>query len=49
MQNAMKYQWCCGVVTVTTAERHLSKPELRFCTGSKPVCGMFEIDNSEDL
>ena len=39
----------CGVVVITTAQFHSSKPELRFCTGSKPAFGVSEIHNGENL
>ena len=32
--------WRRGVVFVTTAQLHSTKPELRLCAGSNPVCGM---------
>ena len=38
-----------GVVVITTAELHSTKPELRFCAGSNPVRGVSEIRNGEDL
>ena len=38
-----------GVVVITTAELHSTKPELRFCAGSNPVHGMLEIRNGEYL
>ena len=37
-----------GVVVITTAHPHSTKPELRFCAGSNPVCGVLEIGD-EDL
>ena len=37
------------LVIITTAQLHLTKPELRFCEGSNPVCGMSDIHNGEDL
>ena len=42
-------QWCCDVVIITTVQLHSTKPELRFCTGSNPACGMLEICDGEDL
>ena len=30
--------WCSGIVVITTAQLHLNKPELRFCTCSNPAC-----------
>ena len=41
--------WHCGVVAITTAQLHSTKPELSFCTGSNPACGMSEIGDGEDL
>ena len=41
--------WRRGVVVITTAQLHSTKPELRFCTGSNPVHGVSEIRDSEDL
>ena len=34
---------------ITTAQLHLTKPELRFCAGSNPACGMAEIHDGEDF
>ena len=41
--------WRRGVVVVTTAQLHSTKPELKFCGGSNPAHGMGEICDSEDL
>ena len=41
--------WHCGVVVITTAQLHSTKPELRFYAGSYPACSMSEIRNGEDL
>ena len=41
--------WRRGVVVITTAQLHSTKPELRFCTGSNPVHGVSKIRDSEDL
>ena len=41
--------WRCGVVISTTAQLYSTKPELRFCAGSNPACGMSEICDGEDL
>ena len=41
--------WRRGVVVITTAQFHSTKPELRFCAGSNPARGMSEICNGEDL
>ena len=43
------FSWCCGVLVITTAQLHTTKPELRFCAGSNPARGMSEICNGEDL
>ena len=40
--------WRRGVVVITTAQLHSTKPELRFCTGSNPACGVSEIRDGED-
>ena len=36
---------------ITTLEHNklTTKPELRFCAGSNPACGMLEIRDGEDL
>ena len=36
-------------MVIATAQLHSTKPELRFCAGSNPACGMLEIRNGEDL
>ena len=41
--------WRGGVVIITTAQLHSTKPELRFCAGSNPVHGVSEIRDGEDL
>ena len=41
--------WRRGVVVITTAQRHSTKPELRFCAGSNPARGVSEIRDGEDL
>ena len=38
-----------GVVVITTAQHHSTKPQLRFCTGSNPADGLSEIRDGEDL
>ena len=35
--------WRRGVVVITTAQLHSTKPELRFCAGSNPARGVTEI------
>ena len=42
-------QWHRGVVVMATAQLHSTKPELRFCAGSNPACGVSEIRDGEDL
>ena len=41
--------WRRGVVAITTAQIHSTKPELMFCAGSNPACGVSAIRNGEDL
>ena len=41
--------WHCGVVVITTAQLHLTKPEIRFCAGSNPGCSVSKIRDGEDL
>ena len=38
-----------NLVVVTTAQLHLTKPELRFCAASSPAGGVSEIRDGEDL
>ena len=38
-----------GVVVITTAQIHSTKPELRFCAGSNPARAVSEIRSGEDL
>ena len=42
-------QWRRGVVAITAAQLHSTKPELRFCAGSNPARGLSEIRDGEDL
>ena len=35
--------WHRGLVVITAAQLHLTKPELRFCGGSNPARGVSEI------
>ena len=42
-------QWSRGVVAITTAQLHSTKPELRFCAGSNPARDVSEIRDGEDL
>ena len=41
--------WRRGVVVITTAKLHSTKPELRLCAGSNPARGVSEIRDGEDL
>ena len=41
--------WRRGVVVITTAQLHSTKPELRFSAGSNPARGVSEIRYGEDL
>ena len=41
--------WRCGVVVITTAQLHSTKPEIRFCAGSNPARSASEIRDGEDL
>ena len=47
--NALHPSICCGVVVITTAQLHSSKPKLRFCADSNAAYGMLEIHDGEDL
>ena len=38
-----------GVVVITTAQLHSTKPVLRFCTGLNPARGVSEIRDGQDL
>ena len=44
-----RHQSCSGVVFITTAQLHSTKPELKFCAGSNPACEVWEIRDGEDL
>ena len=41
--------WRRGVVIITTANLHSTKPELRLCAGSNPARNVSEIRDGEDL
>ena len=43
------FLWRRGVVVITTAQFHSTKPEFRFCAGSNPARGVSEIRDGEDL
>ena len=38
-----------GVVVITNAQLHSTKPELRLCAGSNLACSVSEICYCEDL
>ena len=38
-----------NLVVITTAQLHLTKPELRFCAASSPAGSVSEIRDGEDL
>ena len=44
-----KYIRSFGVVVITTAQLHSTKPKLRFCDDSNPAHGVSEIRDGEDL
>ena len=50
-QNVARYifLWRRGVVVITTAQLHSTKPELRFCPGSNPARGVLNIRDGDDL
>ena len=41
--------WLRDVVVITTAQLHLTKPELRFCPDLNPACGVSDIRDGEDF
>ena len=41
--------WRRGILVITTAQLHSTKPELTFCAGSNPARGGWEICDGEDL
>ena len=41
--------WRLGVVVITTAQLHSTKPDLRLCADSSPARGVSEIRDGEDL
>ena len=41
--------WRHGVLVITTAQLHSTKPEIGFCAGSNPARGVSEIRDGEDL
>ena len=38
-----------GILVIITPQIHSTRPELRFCIGLNPACGVSEIRNGEDL
>ena len=42
-------EWRRGVVVITTAQLHSTKPELRLCASSNSARGVSEIRDGEDL
>ena len=42
-------EWRRGVVVITTAQLHSTKPELRLCASSNPARGVSQIRDGEDL
>ena len=42
------YIYSGGVVVITTAQRHSTKPQLRLCAGSNHARGVLEIRDGED-
>ena len=38
-----------GVVVITTVQLYSTKSKLRFCAGSNPARGAFEICDNENL
>ena len=49
MWKLQKNVWRRGVVVITTAQLHSTKPELRFSAGSNPVRGVTAICDGDDL
>ena len=44
-----RHTWRRGVVVITTAQLHSTKPELRFYAGLNPARGVSEIRDGENL
>ena len=42
-------KWRSGVVVITTAKLHSTKPESEFCAGLNPARGVSEIRDGGDL
>ena len=47
--NTLTHKWRRGVVVITIAQLHSTKPELRFCAGSNPAHVVSEIRDGDDL
>ena len=45
----IELDWHRGVVVITAAKLHSTKPELRFCASSNPARGVSEIRDGEDF
>ena len=41
--------WRRGIVVTNTVQLHSTKPELKFCAGSNPVCNVSKICDVADL
>ena len=48
-QKRKQHLWRRSVVVITTAQLHLTKPELRFFAPSNPARSVSEILDGEDL
>ena len=49
LKTCFMFMWRLGVVVITTAQLHSTKPELTFCADSNPARGVSEIRDGEDL
>ena len=49
INNITIFPWRHGVLAITAAQLHSTKPELRFCAGSNPALSVSEIRDGEDL
>ena len=47
--NNFLLKWRRGVVVITTAQLHSTKPKLRFCVRSNPARSVSEIRDGEDI
>ena len=48
MKRSYIFLWRCGVVVITIAQLHLTKPEFRFCSDSIPARNR-KICNGENI